>query len=65
MGVGGGVLKLLSTSNQWYRVMMRPCGPPLVRLNFIAGLLAALTFVSLLTFEFGCSKGELRYNCHS
>ena len=34
---------------------IRPCGPPLVRLNFIVGLLSALIFVS---FEFGCSKGE-------
>ena len=50
------VLKLLSTSYQMYRVTIRPCGPPLVRLNFIAGLLSALIFVS---FEFGCSKGDL------
>ena len=61
MGRGkGGVFKLLSTSNQTYRVTIRPFVPPLVRLNFIAGLLSALTFVFLLTFEFGCSKGELR-----
>ena len=39
---------------------IRPCVPLLVCLNFIAGLLSALTFVYLLTFEFGCSKGELR-----
>ena len=58
-GVGGrGVLRLLSKSNQRYRVTIRPCVPPLVCLNFIAGLLSAPTFVYLLTFEFGCSKGE-------
>ena len=57
-GGGRGVLRLLSKSNQRYRVTIRPCVPPLVCLNFIAGLLSAPTFVYLLTFEFGCSKGE-------
>ena len=59
-GVGKGVLRLLSNSNQRYRVTIRPCVPPLVCLNFIARLLSAPTFVYLLTFEFGCSKGEWR-----
>ena len=59
-GGGRGVLRLLSKSNQRYRVTIRPCVPPLVCLNFIAGLLSAPTFAYLLTFEFGCSKGELR-----
>ena len=53
-------LELLSTSKQRYRVTNRSVWPPLVRLNFIADLLSALTFVSLLTFEFSCAKGELR-----
>ena len=59
-GGGRGVLRLLSKSNQRYRVTIRPCVPPLVCLNLIAGLLSAPTFVYLLTFEFGCSKGEWR-----
>ena len=57
-GGGRGVLIINTKKNQRYRVTIRPCVPPLVCLNFIAGLLSAPTFVYLLTFEFGCSKGE-------